>query len=106
MPQILENTVKDRNTPLRGCLEVKPQLMRSETKRKKETMNVEEIKKHIDSGHKVTINNGAYKLIKDDLNQYLIICLLNDYCIGLTDSKNNLNMDCSFIRIDKIKEVQ
>jgi len=66
-----------------------------------ENMNVKEIKKHIDDGHKVTINNRAYKLIKDNLNQYLIICLLNDYCIGLTDSKNNLNMDCSFIRIDK-----
>ena len=68
---------------------------------KKETMKVQEIKKHIDNGHYVTINNGAYKLIKDDLNQYLIICLSNDYCIGLTDNKNNLNMDCSFIRIDK-----
>ena len=39
---------------------------------------------------------------KDNLNQYLIICLSNDHCIGLTDSKNNLNMDCTFIRIDKI----
>ena len=56
-------------------------------------MKVQEIKKHIDNGHHVTINNGAYKLIKDNLNQYLIICLSNDYCIGLTDSKNNLNMD-------------
>ncbi len=65
-------------------------------------MNVKEIKKHINDGHKVTINNGAYKLIKDNLNQYLIICLSNNYCIGLTDSKNNLNMDCTFIRIDKI----
>jgi hypothetical protein len=64
-------------------------------------MKVEEIKKHIDDGHHVTINNGAYKLIKDNLNQYLIICLSNDYCIGLTDSKDNLNMDCTFIRIDK-----
>ena len=34
-------------------------------------MKVEEIKKHIDDGHLVTINNGAYKLIKDNLNQYL-----------------------------------
>ena len=64
-------------------------------------MKVQEIKKHIDNGHHVTINNGAYKLIKDNLNQYLIICLSNDFCIGLTDNKNNLNMDCSFIRIDK-----
>ena len=69
--------------------------------KKKETMKVQQIKKHIDKGHYVTINNGAYKLIKDDLNQYLIICLSNNYCIGLTDSKDNLNMDCSFIRIDK-----
>jgi hypothetical protein len=68
---------------------------------KKGTMKIQEIKKHIDNGHLVTINNGAYKLIKDDLDQYLIICLSNGYCIGLTDNKNNLNMDCSFIRIDK-----
>ena len=40
-------------------------------------MKVQEIKKHIDNGHHVTINNGAYKLIKDNLNQYLIICLSN-----------------------------
>ena len=64
-------------------------------------MKVEKIKKHIADGHHVTICNGAYKLIKDNLNQYLIICLSNDYWIGLTDNKNNLNMDCTFIRIDK-----
>ena len=65
-------------------------------------MKVQEIKKHIDNGPPVTINNGADKLIKDDLNQYLIICLSNNHCIGLTDNRNNLNMDCTFIRIDKI----
>ena len=69
-------------------------------------MKVEEIKKHIDDGHHVTINNGAYKLIKDNLNQYLIICLSNDFCIGLTDNKNNLNMNCTFIRIDKKTEIK
>ena len=82
------------------CIKYATDEIRNKTK--EGTMNVKEIKKHIDNGHHVTINNGAYKLIKDNLNQYLIICLSNNYCIGLTDSKNNLNMDCTFIRIDKI----
>ena len=39
-------------------------------------MKVQEIKKHIDNGHHVTINNGAYKLIKDDLNQHTSLMVL------------------------------
>jgi len=47
-------------------------------------MTVTEIKQAVDSGHNVQWASTAYRVIKDRIGQYLIICLLNDYCIGLT----------------------
>jgi hypothetical protein len=46
--------------------------------------SVSDIKKAVDSGLSVYHNNNAYKVIKDQLGQYLIYCTLNGYTIGLT----------------------
>lgn len=47
-------------------------------------MTVEEIKKAIEEGKTVHWSSEAYTVIKDKINQYLIICTQNKYCIGLT----------------------
>ena len=47
-------------------------------------MNLQEIKDAIAQGKKVHWSNRAYDVIKDKIGQYLIVCNLNDYCIGLT----------------------
>jgi hypothetical protein len=49
------------------------------------SMTIQEIKQSIDAGKTVQWASPAYRVIKDDLGQYLIKCLLNDYCIGLTN---------------------
>ena len=46
-------------------------------------MNVKEIKHAVDNGLIVHWANEGYKVIKDKLNQYLIVCD-NGSCIGLT----------------------
>lgn len=47
-------------------------------------MTLEEIKQALDDGKKVFWANKSYEVIKDSVDQYLIICRLNDNCIGLT----------------------
>lgn len=47
-------------------------------------MNLQQIKQAIEEGKKVHWANRAYDVIKDSVGQYLIICNLNGYCIGLT----------------------
>jgi hypothetical protein len=62
---------------------------------------VNDIKKAVDNGLNVYHHNKAYKVIKDDLGQYLIYCTLNGYCIGLTwrDNKTlNGKIDNFFIQ--------
>jgi len=44
---------------------------------------IEEIKAAVDNGQTVHVDTDAYEVIKDDIGQYLIICEMNDYCIGL-----------------------
>jgi len=51
-------------------------------------MNAQQIRDAINSGHKVELFNGAYEVIKDCLNQYLIHCRVNDNYIGLTHVDN------------------
>jgi hypothetical protein len=46
-------------------------------------MNLSEIKQAIEKGHKVFWKNPNYLVIKN-FDQYLIKCLANGYCIGLT----------------------
>lgn len=46
-------------------------------------MTLDEIKAAVDEGKIVKWVNNAYQVIKDNLGQYLIICHLNNSCIGL-----------------------
>ena len=47
-------------------------------------MNLDEIKASVESGQTVHWANQAYRVIKDNVGQWLIICDINDHCIGLT----------------------
>ena len=47
-------------------------------------MNAEEIRQAINEGKKVFWRSMYYEVIKDNLEQYFIRCVLNDHCIGLT----------------------
>lgn len=47
-------------------------------------MTLTEIKQAVTEGKTVCWATPAYKVILDTVGQYLIICLLNDNCIGLT----------------------
>lgn len=47
-------------------------------------MNLLEIKKAILEGKTVHWSNESYIVIKDDIGQYLIKCISNESCIGLT----------------------
>jgi len=47
-------------------------------------MNIKQIKQAIDNGLDVYYKNFNYKVVKDTLGQYLIICKSNLSCIGLT----------------------
>ena len=46
-------------------------------------MNIKQIKKAIALDINVYWKSKAYQVIKDECNQYLIWCNLNDHCIGL-----------------------
>ena len=47
-------------------------------------MTLKEIKKAIEENKKVFWASDIYEVIKDKNNNYLIKCIINDYCIGLT----------------------
>jgi hypothetical protein len=47
-------------------------------------MTLDEIKSAVDQGQIVSWQNSLYVVIKDNLGKYLIKCLQNDDCIGLT----------------------
>ena len=47
-------------------------------------MNLKQIKEAVESGKKVYWSHKGYEVIKDSLNEFLIICTSNQYCIGLT----------------------
>jgi len=46
--------------------------------------NALEIKKAVDHGKEVCWSNHGYRVIKDNIGQYFIKCLSNNYMIGLT----------------------
>ena len=46
-------------------------------------MNVDEIKKAVDDGETIHWASTAYRVIKP-FDSYLIMCDINDNCIGLT----------------------
>ncbi len=47
-------------------------------------MNLQEIKQAIDQGIRVHWANLMYDVIKDQHQQYMILCRQNGHCIGLT----------------------
>jgi hypothetical protein len=47
-------------------------------------MTFQEIKQAIADGKKVYWMNLGYEVIKDSLGEYLVICLHNNNCVGLT----------------------
>jgi hypothetical protein len=47
-------------------------------------VNLEEIKASVESGQTVHWASQAYRIIKDDVGQWLIQCDINGHCIGLT----------------------
>ena len=47
-------------------------------------MNLNEIKQAISQGKTVHWSNRGYEVIKDDKDQYLIVCKHNNHSIGLT----------------------
>ena len=57
-------------------------------------MTITEIKQAVNNGNKVQWVTPAYRVIKDRIGQYLIVCLLNNHCIGLTNLEGDrLNGD-------------
>lgn len=57
---------------------------------------IPEIKEAVSAGKKVYSDTTAYEVIKDSIGQYLIVCRLNNHCIGLhgmegTPYENKLN---------------
>jgi hypothetical protein len=47
-------------------------------------MNLAEIKANVESGHTVHWASQSYRVIKDNIGQWLIKCDMNGSCIGLT----------------------
>ncbi len=47
-------------------------------------MTLTEIKAAVEAGRKVYWASKNYEVIKDSIGQWLILCLINGSCIGLT----------------------
>ena len=47
-------------------------------------MTLDEIKRAVRAGKTVHWSNRAYRVVLDSVGQWLIVCDLNGYCIGLT----------------------
>lgn len=47
-------------------------------------MNLSEIKQAVEAGKTVHWSSRAYRVVKDSVGQWLIVCDLNNHVIGLT----------------------
>ena len=56
-------------------------------------MNLQEIKAAVNAGEKVCWANENYDVICDRLGQWLIVCSLNGYTIGLT-WRDGVTLNC------------
>ena len=56
-------------------------------------LDLNEIQQAVRYGSDVCWSNTNYKVIKDDKDQYLIHCILNDNYTGLTGTNGKLNED-------------
>ena len=59
----------------------------------KEGLSLGDIESAIFNGYTVHWKNKNYRVIKDKIGQYLIKCLSNNYCVGLTRSDGTLIED-------------
>lgn len=53
-------------------------------------MNIEEIKKAVLDGNIVYWSNINYMVVVDRIGQWLIWCMGNDHCIGLTSQDGKI----------------
>ena len=60
---------------------------------RKSGMSLDDIKTAIYNGYRVHWKSNNYLVLKDKLDQYLIKCLSNSYCVGLTRSDGTLIED-------------
>ena len=63
--------------------------------------NAQEIRDAVDAGHTVCWSHDGYRVIKDNAGQYLVHCLGNNHCVGLTWQDNvtlNGKLEDFFIR--------
>ena len=56
-------------------------------------MSLDDIKTAIYNGYRVHWKSNNYLVLKDKIDQYLIKCLSNSYCVGLTRSDGTLIED-------------
>ena len=56
-------------------------------------MSLSDIETAIYNGYTVYWKNRGYEVVKDKLDQYLIKCTANTYCVGLTRSDGTLIED-------------
>lgn len=56
-------------------------------------LSLNDIEIAIYNGYTVYWKNKNYQVIKDKIGQYLIKCLSNSYCVGLTSVDGTLNED-------------
>ena len=47
-------------------------------------MDIAEIKEAVESGQTVHWASKSYRVLKDNVGQWLIQCVINGHCIGLT----------------------
>jgi hypothetical protein len=62
-------------------------------KTRKIGMSLSDIETAIYNGYSVYWKNYNYQVIKDKIGQYLIKCLSNSYCVGLTKADGTLRDD-------------
>ena len=52
-------------------------------------MTISEIKQAVNDGKTVCWARNHYRVIKDSIGQFLIVCTLNNDCIGLTNQEGD-----------------
>ena len=74
--------------------------------------SIQDIKYAVDSGQKVCWKSNIYQVKKDRLGQYLIVCIHNNHCSGLTwnitaqEYEHKYNKEVSkYVFVDETGEV-
>jgi len=71
-------------------------------------MTLKQIKDALNDGLTVCWSHDGYQVVKDSLNQYLIKCLHNGHCIGLThqDGLTMNGKESQFFIKEKFKQLE